>query len=191
MLNAFLSFRRCTSISNLPARATLGALLFTLLAVSAPAAAQPTIAADAEYALPLDEEFDSGASFGARVGHQFDGPSAAITPELGFNYTSFSGDLAPKLYRGMAGARFGVGKVVRPGAFAHAGFGHVQLDAVSGSGDASYTRFTFDAGAFLDFTLVPYVIFGAHLAYNRIAASDDFQALRWATFGAHAAVVFE
>ena len=155
------------------------------------AAAQPTIGFDAAYALPLEDELDSGGSFGVRVGHQFDGHSAAITPELGFNYVGFAGDLEPRVYRGMAGVRFGVGKVVRPGAFAHGGFGHVKLDGPAGVGESSYTAFTFDAGAFLDFTLVPYVTFGAQLAYNRVDDTDDFDSLRWATFGGHAAVVFE
>ncbi len=153
--------------------------------------AQPTIGADAAYALPLEDELDSGASFGVRVGHRFDGHSAAITPELGFNYVSLSGGRDPRVYRGMAGVRFGVGKVVRPGAFAHAGFGHVKLDAEAGAGGSSYTAFTFDAGAFLDLTLVPYVTFGAHLAYNRVDDTDDFESVRWASFGGHVAVTFE
>lgn len=156
-----------------------------------PAAAQPTIGADAAFALPLEDELDSGASFGVRVGHQFDGHSAAITPELGFNYVGFSGDAEPRVYRGMAGVRFGVGKIVRPGAFAHGGFGHVKLDSANEAGNSSFTAFTFDAGAFLDLTFVPYVTFGANLAYNRVADTDDFEAIRWATFGAHAAVIFE
>jgi hypothetical protein len=153
--------------------------------------AQPTIGADVAYALPLEDDLDSGASFGARIGHQFDGHSAAITPELGFNYVSLSGGLEPRVYRGMAGVRFGVGKVVRPGAFAHGGFGHVKLDAPSGTGESSYTAFTFDAGAFLDVTLVPYVTFGAHLAYNRVDDTDDFESVRWASFGGHVAVIFK
>jgi hypothetical protein len=155
------------------------------------AAAQPAIGADAAYALPLEDELDSGVSLGLRVGHQFDGHSAAITPELGFNYVSLSGDVAPKIYRGLAGVRFGVGNVVRPGAFAHAGFAHSKWDTATAAGDSSYTAFTFDAGAFLDFTLVPYVTFGGHLAYNRVDDTDDFDSVRWATFGAHAAVIFE
>src|SRR6185312_13789027 len=93
----------------------------TLLAVTfaaGAASAGPTIGADLDIGFPLNSRGDSGGGFGIRLGQELHLPLVAITPELGFTYHNFSGDFGPKIYRGVAGLRLGIGEVIRPGAFA-------------------------------------------------------------------------
>ncbi|HEY6555924.1 MAG TPA: hypothetical protein VI072_01570 [Polyangiaceae bacterium] len=160
--------------------------------LAAPSArADTVIAADLDFVVPINdgsEDISSGAGFGIRVGQQLDLPALVLTPELGFTYAGFDGGV--KAYRGVAGLRLGVGEILRPGVFAHAGIGRLSFDMPSGVADPSHTAFTFDAGAFLDFTLLPFLNIGAHAAYNRQAGSDELDAFQWASLGAHAALVF-
>jgi len=160
----------------------------TLLAVilcADKASAGPTIGADLDVGFPLHSRGDSGGGFGIRLGQQLHLPLIALTPELGFTYHDFSGDFGPQIYRGIAGLRLGIGEVVRPGAFVHFGLGHF----VPVVGD-NRNGFTFDAGGFIDFTLIPLINFGVHAAYNRVDADYSDAAYAFATVGLHAALVF-
>lgn len=167
------------------------AALSTIAVLSAePARAETVIAGDLDYVIAINEEpdVDSGGGFGVRLGQQLDVPALVLTPEIGFTYASFGGDA--KVYRGIAGLRLGVGEILRPGVFAHAGIGRISVDVPSGITDPSHTAFTFDAGAFLEFTLIPILNIGVHAAYNRQNGNDEMDAFQWATLGAHAALVF-
>jgi len=144
------------------------------------------IALDLGYAVAIDERNVDGGGGGAlRTGFELDAILASLTPELSFGYHAFGGDLGPKLYRGTAGLRLSILKVVEPGIFGHAGIGRVSYDLPGGLDDPSRTAFTWDAGLTLDFTFLPLFEFGAHGAYNSLAAGDA-ERLEWATFGLHA-----
>jgi hypothetical protein len=172
-------------------RVAAGAALVATLGCVERARADTVIAADLDFVVPINDESEdisSGAGFGVRLGHQLDAPAVVLTPEIGFTYAGFDGGV--KAYRGVGGLRLGVGEVLRPGVFAHAGIGRLSVDVPSGVPDPSHTAFTFDAGAFLDFTLLPFLNIGAHAAYNRQSGSDELDAFQWASLGAHAALVF-
>lgn len=162
-----------------------GAVLLSASLVSRPAAAGPTLAADLDLGFPVSSSGDTGGGFGIRFGQELHVAPVALTPEVGFTYHNFSGDLGPRIYRGIAGARLGIGEVLRPGAFAHLGFGHF----VPTYGD-NQTDFTFDAGGFLDLTIIPFLSVGIHGAYNRVEADYGSGAYEYATVGLHAALVF-
>jgi hypothetical protein len=182
---------RLTSKRAALRRIAAGGVLAVSLVGVEHARADTVIAADLDFVVPINdesEEISSGAGFGIRLGHQLDVPAVVLTPEVGFTYAGFDGGV--KAYRGVAGLRLGVGEILRPGVFAHAGIGRLNVDMPSGVRDPSHTAFTFDAGAFLDFTLLPFVNIGAHAAYNRHSGSDELDAFQWASLGAHAALVF-
>jgi hypothetical protein len=153
--------------------------------VSRPASAKTAIGADLDLGFPLHSRGDSGGGFGIRLGQELHIPLATFTPEIGFTYHNFSGDDGPKIYRGIAGARLGIGEVFRIGPMAHLGFGHF----VPAYGD-NRNAFTFDAGGFLDLTIIPFLNFGVHAAYNHVAADYTSGSYAFATVGLDAALVF-
>jgi hypothetical protein len=161
------------------------ATLFCACLVSRPAQASPTIGADLDVGFPLHSRGDSGWGFGIRLGQELHGPLLVLTPEIGFTYHGFSGDFGPKIYRGIIGARLGIGEIIRPGAFVHVGLGHF----VPTYGD-NQNAFTLDAGGFLDLTIIPFLNVGAHVAYNRVDADYGSGAYAFLTVGLHAALVF-
>jgi hypothetical protein len=166
------------------------ALTVSICIAPGTAAAEPTIAADLDYTLPIDQSHVSpGFGFGARVGQFLEGPSIGFTPELGFGYASFTGDLGPKVYRGVGGFRLGIGDFVRPGIFGHAGIARLNVSTTADR-DFSRTAFTYDIGAFLDVSVMPHLTVGAHFAYDRVHDSSRFGAFAWGAFGAHAALIF-
>jgi hypothetical protein len=151
--------------------------------------AEAAVAGDVDVAVPIDSNLKAGGGFGLRLGYHAHIPFIIVTPELGFSYYGFGGDDPATLYRGTAGVRLAVGEIVRPGIFAHVGLGRMQADGPVP--DPSHTALTYDAGAFLDFTLLPLINIGAHASYNRLDASDEgFGAVDWLALGAHAEVVF-
>ena len=170
---------------------TLAVVFTGSMLSSAVAHADPIIAADLDYVLPVDDDGVS-SSFGValRVGQELEGAGASLTPELGVSYNDFAGPLNVRTYRGYTGFRFGVGEVVRPGLFGHAGIGHIRIQEWRDIPTASETAFTFDVGAFIDFHVIENVNFGVHGAYNRIAKGDDFPAFRWGSFGLHGGLLF-
>jgi hypothetical protein len=172
-------------LSQLAAVLVASPAVLAITFAAAPAQAATAIAGDLDYALPLDsDEADSGGGFAIRIGQQVRLPLIALTPEIGFTYASFSE--GPTAYRGIAGLRLGVGEVLRPGVFAHLGIGRLSLpDPLP-----SHTAFSYDAGVFLDFTLLPLLDIGVHGAYNRVNGKDEVSAFEWVTLGAHAALIF-
>jgi hypothetical protein len=146
------------------------------------------IGADVEYAVPVESEGDSGFGVALRGGLQLHLPFVALTPEIGLSYQGFTGIGDPSVFSGVAGLRAGFGEVLRLGGFAHAGVGHLDLDMPGA--DPSRTSFTYDAGVFLDVTLLPLLDVGAHVAYNQLIKDGEDDAFHWMTFGAHAALIF-
>jgi hypothetical protein len=146
---------------------------------------ETVIAGEIDFALPVDSPAKSGWGFGIRLGEQLHVPLVVLTPEIGFAYHDFSGDFAPTVYRGLAGLRLGIGEIIRPGAFVHLGIGRFAIDI-----PGSHTAFTYDAGAFLDFTLLPLINLGIHAAYNHINSGNHLSGFQWVTLGAHVALVF-
>jgi len=166
--------------------ALTGSLVFVATIFNAaPAQAKTAIAADLDYAAPIDSDMKSGGGFAIRVGQQLHVPMLVLTPELVFSDHTFA-DNGPTAYRGLAGLRLGVGELIRPGVYGHLGFGSLSMpDPVP-----SHTAFTYDAGIFLDLTVLPLLDLGVHGAYNRLNAGDGVPTFEWATIGAHAALVF-
>lgn len=166
----------------------LGSLVAFSLASTSPRAARAdtVIAGDAELAMPRDSDASRGEGFGVRLGRRLDLPLFVGGPEIGGSFTTFPGDASLKVTRGFAGLRLGVGEVVRPGVFGHVGLGHVSWDAPGASGG---TSFGWDAGAFLDFTLLPFVNLGAHGAWVKQSQAGDAAAFSWLTAGVHVELV--
>jgi hypothetical protein len=155
--------------------------------ISATAKAKTVIAGDLDYAAPIDSSASAGGGFGIRLGQQVHFPLLVFNPELGFTYHGFTHDTSPKVYRGIAGLRLGFGEILRPGVFAHVGLGRLDLGGVP---DRSHTAFTYDAGAFIDFTALPLLDVGVHASYNRLTADDSGPKFEFFTAGAHVALVF-
>lgn len=146
------------------------------------------LAFDLDYATPIDADaVASGWGFGIRLGSQMHVPLLVATPEVGFTYHKLGDTVGPTVYRGVGGLRLAVGEVIRPGIFAHAGYGWLELDLAGRSETSS--SFTYDLGASLDFTLLPLLNVGVHGAYNRWTGGDQ-PAFQFATLGAHAALIF-
>ena len=178
------------------AKALLAPLAITV-AVGAlalrPAAARADVVetmlgADLEYAAPVESTGDTGFGVTIRGGLQLHLPFVALTPELAMGYDGFTGTGDPSAYRGVAGLRVGIGELLRFGGFGHAGVGHLDLDMPGP--DPSHTAFTYDAGLFLDFTLLPLLDVGVHSAFNQLIKNGDNDNFYWVTFGVHAALVF-
>ena len=168
----------CTALAG-------SAALFATFAGESSAHAKTMIAADLDYAAPLDSDTKSGGGFAIRLGQQLHVPLLVLTPELEFADHTFS-DNGPTAYQGLAGLRLGFGEIIRPGLFAHIGLGSLNMpDPVP-----SHTALTYDAGAFLDLTVLPLLDIGVHGAYNRLNSGEGVAAFEWPTLGAHAALVF-
>jgi hypothetical protein len=143
------------------------------------------VAAELDYATPVHSDVGSGAGFGLRLGQQFRlPPIITLTPELAYTYHDFSP--LPVAYRGVVGLRLGLGEILRPGVFAHLGIARLNQESPA----PSVTDFSYDAGAFLDFTLLPFVNFGGHAAYNAVEVSGGDPRFAWVTLGVHIELVF-
>jgi hypothetical protein len=153
------------------------------------ARADTTIGADLDMHVPLQiNNVSTGAGFGIRLGQELHLPLVSVNPEIGFTYASFSKDAPPKIYRGIAGIRLGVGELLRVGVLGHVGFGHVSWAPTSH--DYSHSGLTYDIGLFLELTALPLLNVGIHGAYNRITADDDqSEKLHWLQLGVHATLV--
>jgi hypothetical protein len=148
--------------------------------------ADTAIAADLDYGAPLEDGSEWGAGFSIRLGQQVHLPALVLTPELVFNHQAFSGVGPTREYRGLIGLRLGVGEILRPGVYTHIGFGRLDFDSPVSPGDG----LTYDAGAFLDFTLLPLVNIGAHVGYNALSPGNDAPTFEWVNVGVHGALVF-
>jgi hypothetical protein len=169
-------------------------LIVSALAVSAwlgsanSAHAETAIAADFEARIPLSlDDVTSGPAFGIRLGQQLHLPLITLTPEIGFNWGSFSD--GPTIYRGILGARVGIGEILRFGVNAHIGFGHYSWEIATV--DESHTGFTLDGGLFLDLTILPLIDIGVHASYARISGDEEkgLEPVQWLAFGLHAALI--
>jgi hypothetical protein len=153
------------------------------------ARADTTIAGDLDLHVPVSiNGVGTGGGFGIRLGQELHLPLLSINPEIGFTYASFSKDEPPKIYRGIAGVRVGMGELLRIGVMAHVGFGYVSWEPKQR--DVSHSGLTYDAGLFLEFTALPLLNIGVHAAYNRMAADEGQpSALQWMQLGLHATLV--
>jgi hypothetical protein len=112
-------------------------------------------------------------------------------PEVGYGYdhlfaTDDSGNaFAWDMHRVFGGARFGFGRIIVPGFYAHVGYGWRD------TGDPSVRDeqgVAFDAGVLLDIHVIPHFGFGAHAEYALIDAQPF--APHWVAVGLHGDVVF-
>lgn len=143
------------------------------------------LALDLQYAYPIHQDGVSAGPGGAlRFGKQLDLLLVSFTGELGAGYQTFGGAGAPKLYSGFVGGRIAVGKILEPGIYGHLGVGHASAAA------ASRTAPFFDAGLFLDLTVLPLVDIGVHGGYDVLTPGDGAPAFKYWVGGAHAALVF-
>jgi hypothetical protein len=186
----------CTASTGFAAR-TLRKVLLPLVAFAcawtlqtSAARADTTIGADLDLQVPISiNGVSSGAGFGLRIGQELHLPLISINPEFAFYYASFTENQPPKVYRGVAGGRIGIGELLRFGVLAHIGFGYVNWEP--GPDDWSHSGLTYDAGIFLELTALPLLNIGIHSTYNRMASKDDQpDTLHWMSFGVHATVVF-
>jgi hypothetical protein len=146
-----------------------------------------TISGDLDYAHSAGSGIGSGWGFGVRIGQRFHAPLVALDPEIGFTLHDFNKGLEPTMYRGILGLRLGLLEIVRPGIYGHVGIGRANFGTAS---DLSHTAFTYDFGAFLDFTLIPLLDIGLHASYDGIVSGDNVDSIQWLTAGLHAALVF-
>lgn len=178
---------------KLPLTCTLASALIFTWSLSAKArddddggGGKTTLALDLEYAGTIDEgDVEAGSGGAVRLGRQADLVLVKLTGELGGSYHGFSGSPDVTIYRGFIGGRLQVGKVLEPGIYGHLGVGKLNVDP----GD-SRTSPTFDAGLFLDLTVLPLVDVGVHLGYDTVLGSGDANAFDYYVAGAHAALVF-
>lgn len=150
------------------------------------AGATIAIAGDLEADVPVGSasDLDTATGLALRLGWHLHLPAVVLTPEIGWHHAEF-GDLVT-LNRGIAGARLAFGEIFRVGGFAHVGFANVSFE-VPGASDT--TQFTYDIGAFFDFTVIPLLNVGVHTGYARVEADDDGDALKWIPLGVHVELV--
>lgn len=157
------------------------------LLMTRPARADLELGADLEGVYSLDGDRSAGGGgFGVRLGNRFALPLVVMAVELKGGFYGYGGDRNSKVYTGLAGARIGVGEVIRPSLFAHVGIGHVTHDDLPGAPAPNRTGFTADGGVALDFTLLPLLDIGVHGSYGVITNAD----FDWILGGLHATLVF-
>ena len=153
-------------------------------------ATDTVVAGNLAWASPLKApEVNGGWGFDLRLGQRLNGEVVAVTGELDAGYYDFGGPLAPAVYRGMAGARLGVGAILRPLVFVHAGLARATFRPPPGT-DLNRTGFTYDVGGGLDFVLLPLVNLGVYAGYNFVASTTGVDSLKWASLGLNAELVF-
>jgi len=157
-----------------------------LLSVTGVASAKGKIGIDVDAALPPDEPsgVDTGWGAGLRVGNQWDVLLLSLTPEFSGHYTKFGGNTGLAAWNVMVGGRFGIDIILKPSVFAHAGLGHFGWNAPPGI-ESSQTSLGYDLGAALDFTLLPVVDIGAHVAWNGVSGDSSIDTLNWVSVGGH------
>jgi hypothetical protein len=159
------------------------------LLVSVPTArADLAIAGDFEVLQPFDfSDATTAPGFGIRLGWQLHLPLIAITPEIGYKWSSFK--RGPTINRGLVGARISIGEIFRFGAAAHVGFG--VRDEEYQTVEHSNTAMSMDAGLFFDLTVLPLLDLGVHIDYGRVGGeeSEGLEVIQWVTFGLHVALI--
>lgn len=162
------------------------------------------LGADLNGAFQLGEVSSDSLGLGAnfRLGWQEDFiPVLRLAPELQVNYMGFAIDQVSsnatdtasnsrqQLLSGRVGARVGIDFLVGLAVYSHIGYGFI---ANQGGFDFNDNGLSFDAGAALDFTALPFVNLGIHSAYNAIFPGSDPDAdpVNWLELGVHVEVVF-
>ncbi len=124
---------------------------------------------------------DSGGGFGLRGGEEWEVLILTLSPELSAQYSRFGGEREPSAYQLMGGTRLGIGFIIEPSVFAHAGIGYLDQE-LYGSG----TGFAYDVGAALDLTLIPFMDIGVHAQLSGVnTPADDVRGLAWLVTGVH------
>jgi hypothetical protein len=147
-------------------------------------------ALDLEYVFVTSEKLDNGAGGAVRLGREFDAVLISITPEIGGSYHSLDGVFDASLYRGFAGLRLSLGKLIEPGIFGHVGYGYIAFQDIAGAFDESHGALSYDVGATLDLTLLPVLDVGIHGAYNGLTGDSRFKRVNWVNAGGHVSVQF-
>lgn len=175
------------NVTSLCMRLASAAVVVAALAASRTAHATGKLALDLEAAFPSDvPDTDRGFGGGLRLGNEWNLVLLKLTPEFQGNYHAFGGASDAKQFSAMAGGRVGVGLVIQPSVFAHAGVGHFSYRAHSE--DIAQTSLAYDVGAALDLTLLPLVDLGVHGSVNGIAGDKDADPFTWYALGAHVAL---
>ena len=187
------SHRRSTRVSAATPWQLLPALslpLAILLGACPARAADTVVAGDLAWAKPMNTNgVDPGWGFDVRLGQRLNGELVVVTGEFAAGYYNLGGDLDPTVYRGMVGARLGIGAILRPYAFGHLGVGRATLTAPANS-QLDRTAFAYDLGLGIDFTLLPLVTLGAYGGYNYVGPKNQADPLKWSTWGLNVELVF-
>ena len=123
----------------------------------------------------------TGYGFGGTLGYRFGLGPVFLQPEAKGQYLVFPFDMADTLHttRILFGGRFGLGSMVQPQIFGHAGIGWLG-SGVDGP--------AFDVGFALGFKLIPLLRFGAQVGYNVVTIRSLDAATKWIEYGVHAAI---
>lgn len=161
-----------------------GLAVATALAFAGEARAGLVVGAEMDAAAPLDAPTArAGFGFFGTLGYRIGLGPVFLQPEAQAGYLSFltpSANLpAPRATRILGGARLGLGRMVQPTLFGHVGLGWL------GAGQEGPAL---DAGVALGFKLIPYLRFGAQVAYNVVTLPSEGAALRFFSYGVHAGV---
>jgi hypothetical protein len=147
---------------------------------------------DAASSFGAPEGYNQGFGFVGQLGYRIGLGPVFLAPEaqgsyLAFPYRADTGT-GPALHatRVLGGARFGLGGLVQPQLYGHAGVGWLGSDR---NGRA------FDGGFALGFKLIPYLRFGAQVGYNVVTIQNDLgtgmsTTLKWLSYGVHAGLEF-
>lgn len=163
-------------------------LALAIIALSPqPAHATVPIAIDIDYALPVDAgPVSDGFGGQLRFGPALDLAILKLTAEAGLGVHDFSGPAGPTVYRGFIGTRFGLGFLLRPSIYGHAGVGHADW-----STQDDLTHLTLDVGAALDLTLARSFELGAHAGYGLIFGNGSAPSFGFMMIGGHVAFVLD
>jgi len=155
-------------------RRTLAVIAMSVLAtVAVPLEAKASVrpAGDIDFAVGKE----TGWGFNGRLGYELDLVFAKIVPEVGGGWTTFSpvpDKEGHDVIRGFAGARLRFGTVIVPSFFAHVGYGRIKTTRALPN-DVSAGGLTADAGAALEFTLLPLIDFGLHGGVTVVAPQSS------------------
>jgi hypothetical protein len=147
------------------------------------AAAQNKLSFDAGAAFPSSSGSDDGWGLGMRFGHEWDLLLLSITPEIGLSYHDFSGPNDATTFAVFGGGRVGIGFILEPSVFLHAGVGHL-------GGVVRQTSLAYDLGAAVDITAIPVIDFGPHVMLSGIAGDENSDAFSWLEIGGHLTLNF-
>lgn len=159
-----------------------------VLAVTGEARAGFFLGAELDGGTPINAPgIGTGYGFVGQLGYRIGLGPVFLQPEAQGSYMVFPGTVsAGHATRILGGGRFGLGRLVQPTIFGHAGIGWVG-EGINGP--------AFDAGFALGFKVIPYLRFGLQAAYNVITIANDprtqtSSALKWISYGVHAGIEF-